>query len=81
MPTSTTAATPVLVKRGYRGPVYASTATRDLAEVLLRDSAHRQEEDARRINRYGLSKHGKALPLYTGADALRAIHTDVRSNV
>ncbi len=64
---------PVLVKRGYRGPVYASTATRDLADVLLRDSAHLQEEDARRINRYGLSKHGKALPLYTGADALRAI--------
>ena len=31
---------PVLVKRGYRGPVYASTATRDLADVLLRDSAH-----------------------------------------
>ena len=64
---------PVLVKRGYGGPVYASTATRDLADVLLRDSAHLQEEDARRINRYGLSRHGKALPLYTGADALRAI--------
>ena len=64
---------PVLVKRGYRGPVYASTATRDLADVLLRDSAHLQEEDARRVNRYGISKHGKALPLYTGADAVRAV--------
>ena len=64
---------PVLVKRGYRGPVYASTATRDLADVLLRDSAHLQEEDARRSNRYGISKHGKALPLYTGADAVRAV--------
>ena len=64
---------PVLVKRGYRGPVYASTATRDLADVLLRDSAHLQEEDARRVNRYGISKHGKALPLYTGADAARAV--------
>jgi metallo-beta-lactamase family protein len=64
---------PVLVKRGYRGSVYASTATRDLADVLLRDSAHLQEEDARRINRYGISKHGKALPLYTGADAVRAV--------
>ena len=63
---------PVLVKRGYRGPVYASTATRDLADVLLRDSAHLQEEDARRVNRRGLSKHGTALPLYTRADALRA---------
>ena len=64
---------PVLVKRGYGGPVYASSATRDLADVLLRDSAHLQEEDARRINRYGISKHGKALPLYTGADAVRAV--------
>ena len=64
---------PVLVKRGYKGPVFASTATSDLADVLLRDSAHLQEEDARRNNRYGLSKHGKALPLYTGADARRAI--------
>jgi len=64
---------PLLVKDGYRGPVHASVATRDLADVLLRDSAHLQEEDARRINRYGISKHGKALPLYTDADAQRAI--------
>ena len=64
---------PVLVKRGYRGPVYTSAATRDLADVLLRDSAHLQEEDARRANRYGTSKHEKALPLYTGADAVRAV--------
>ena len=64
---------PVLVKHGYRGPIYASAATRDLADVLLRDSAHLQEEDARRINRYGISKHGKALALYTGADAVRAV--------
>lgn len=63
---------PVLVKRGYRGPVYASPATRDLAAVLLADSAHLQEEDARRANRYGTSKHAKALPLYTKADAARA---------
>ncbi|WP_088278382.1 MBL fold metallo-hydrolase RNA specificity domain-containing protein [Ideonella sp. A 288] len=64
---------PGLVKQGYRGPVYASPATRDLAEVLLLDSAHLQEEDARRANRYGYSRHEKALPLYTRADAHRAI--------
>lgn len=64
---------PVLVKQGYRGPVYASPATRDLAAVLLADSAHLQEEDARRANRYGTSKHEKALPLYTKADAARAV--------
>jgi len=64
---------PVLVKHGFRGPVYASAATRDLAEVLLLDSAHLQEEDARRANRYGYSRHAKALPLYTRRDAQRVI--------
>jgi metallo-beta-lactamase family protein len=56
---------PVLVKHGFRGPIYATPATCDLAEVLLLDSAHLQEEDARRANRYGYSRHAKALPLYT----------------
>jgi metallo-beta-lactamase family protein len=64
---------PALVKHGFRGPVYATQATRDLAEVLLLDSAHLQEEDARRANRYGYSRHEKALPLYTRRDAQRAI--------
>jgi metallo-beta-lactamase family protein len=64
---------PSLVKQGYTGPVYASVATRDLCEVLLLDSAKLQEEDARRANKYGYSKHAKALALYTVADAKRAI--------
>jgi metallo-beta-lactamase family protein len=64
---------PALVKHGFRGPVHASAATRDLAEVLLLDSAHLQEEDARRANRYGYSRHDKALPLYTRRDAQRAV--------
>jgi len=64
---------PVLVKHGYRGPVFASPATRDLAGVLLMDSAYLQEEDARRANRYGYSRHDKALALYTRADAARSL--------
>ncbi len=64
---------PVLVKHGWRGPVYASPATCDLAQVLLLDSAYLNEEDARRANRYGYSKHAKALPLYTRAEARRAL--------
>ena len=64
---------PVLVKHGYRGPVHASPATCALLQVLLLDSAHLQEEDARRANRYGYSRHEKALPLYTRADAQRAL--------
>ena len=64
---------PGLVKAGFRGPIYASPATCDLAQVLLLDSAHLQEEDARRANRQGFSRHAKALPLYTKADAKKAI--------
>ena len=64
---------PVLVRQGFRGPIYTSTATRDLAEVLLQDAASLQEEDARRANRQGFSRHAKALPLFTRADARRAV--------
>ena len=64
---------PGLVKAGFRGPIFASPATCDLAQVLLLDSAHLQEEDARRANRHGFSRHEKALPLYTKADAKKAI--------
>jgi len=64
---------PRLVSQGFKGPIYASRATRDLCEVLLLDSARLQEEDARRANRYGYTRHQKALPLYTTADAKRAI--------
>ena len=64
---------PALVRQGFEGPIYASPATRDLAEVLLLDAAHLQEEDARRANRMGFSRHEKALPLFTQADARKAI--------
>jgi metallo-beta-lactamase family protein len=64
---------PVLVKAGFKGPVIATAATRALCEVLLMDAAHLQEEDARRANRYHYSRHAPALPLYTRADAQRAM--------
>ena len=64
---------PALVRHGFRGPVYCSRATRDLAEVLLLDAAHLQEEDARRANRQGFSRHAKALPLFTRADVQRTL--------
>ncbi len=66
-------ALPLLVRRGYRGPIYCTAATADLLGVLLPDSAHLQEEDAERANRRGYSKHKPALPLYTTADAERAL--------
>jgi metallo-beta-lactamase family protein len=64
---------PVLLRQGFPGPIYSSPATRELAQVLLLDAAHLQEEDARRANRDGFSRHAKALPLFTRADARRTL--------
>ena len=66
---------PLLVKNGYRGKVYCSSGTRDLCEVLLPDSGHLQEEEARYANRAGYSKHHPALPLYTRGDAEQALRS------
>ena len=60
---------PRLVKQGFRGRILCTPATRELAEVLLKDAAHLQEEDADYLNRKGLSKHKPALPLFDTADA------------
>ena len=64
---------PVLVRMGYRGPVYCTRGTRDLCRIMLRDSARLQEEEAAYANRHGLSKHHPALPLYTLEDAENAL--------
>lgn len=60
---------PLLVKNGFKGSIYASEATEDLCKILLPDCGFLQEEDARRANKYGYSKHKPALPLYTEQDA------------
>jgi metallo-beta-lactamase family protein len=60
---------PLLVKNGFRGRIYCSRATRDLCSILLPDSGYLHEEDARRANKYGYSKHKPALPLYTKQEA------------
>jgi len=60
---------PLLVKRGFSGPVICTEATRDLCEILLPDSGHLQEKDAEFANRHQFSKHHPALPLYTLKDA------------
>jgi metallo-beta-lactamase family protein len=60
---------PLLVRNGFKGPVYCTSATRDLCSILLPDSGHLQERDAEYANRHGFSKHKPALPLYTEAEA------------
>jgi metallo-beta-lactamase family protein len=59
---------PRLVRQGFRGPIYCTPASRELAEILLEDAAHLQEEDAAYLNRKGLTRHQPALPLFTAAD-------------
>lgn len=60
---------PLLVKRGFTGPILCTKATHDLCAVLLPDSGFLQEKDAEFANRHGHSKHKPALPLYTRQDA------------
>lgn len=56
---------PLLARRGFDGPIYCTPATRELAAILLRDSAYLQEEQAAHANRFGYTKHKPAEPLYT----------------
>lgn len=60
---------PLLIKHGFKGKVYCSTATRDLCRILLPDSGRLQEEQADYANRHEFSKHHPALPLYSEEDA------------
>ncbi len=64
---------PLLVRNGFRGPVWGSAGTGALLRILLADAAHLQEEDARRANRYHYSRHDPALPLYDSDDVERAL--------
>ena len=65
---------PSLARVGYRGPIHATTATAALCEIMLRDAAHIQEQDAaylnQKTNRKGLEP---VVPLYTLNDAEDAI--------
>lgn len=58
---------PFLVHEGYTNPIFATPATRDLCAVMLADSAHIQESDAKH-----LARHGKphVPPLYAMRDAV-----------
>jgi len=64
---------PRLCQQGFSGRIHCTCATQDLCDIMLRDSAHLQEEDARWANKKGFSKHTPALPLYTEADAEKAL--------
>jgi metallo-beta-lactamase family protein len=64
---------PRLVKEGFRGPIYATSPTIDLCGIILPDSGHLQEEDARFYNKTEKSKHHPAQPLYTFVEAQNSL--------
>jgi len=64
---------PLLVRNGFKGRVFCTMGTAQLCGILLPDSAALAEEDAIYANRKGFSRHHPALPLYTSADAARAL--------
>jgi len=78
---------PLLVKRGFRGPIYAQRATADLMPIMLLDSASLAEGDAERFNRRRAHGEAEMQPLYTRddvADAMalvRALPYDEREGI
>lgn len=64
---------PALVQQGFEGPIVCTQGTSELAEIVLKDSAHLQEEDARYAAEKGFSKHAQPRALYTTEDAIRTL--------
>ncbi|NUM70921.1 MAG: MBL fold metallo-hydrolase [Ignavibacteriaceae bacterium] len=72
---------PNLVKQGFRGNIYCTFATKDLATLMLQDSAHIQEKDVEFVNKKR-KKQGKNLfePLYTQEDVVETIRMFIGVN-
>lgn len=66
-------ALPLLMKHGFKGPIYATPSTIELCHILLPDSAQLQEEEAHFANKHHTSKHTPAMPLYTVQDVRRTL--------
>lgn len=60
---------PLLLKQGFKGRIHATRPTVEITQLILKDSAKIQEEDAARANKHQYSKHHPAKPLYTQEEA------------
>ena len=64
---------PKLTREGFEGKIYCTSATAEIAKIILLDSAHIQEEDAafkrKRHKKEGRTGPRPVVPLYTGEDA------------
>lgn len=59
---------PALVRQGFRGLVLTTEGSARLAEIVLRDAAHLQEQDAEYAAAHGYSRHTPPLPLFDTVD-------------
>jgi metallo-beta-lactamase family protein len=64
---------PRLVKLGFKGKIFGTSPTLKAAEIILKDAAKIQEEEAERANKEGYSKHKPALAFYTVEDVINTI--------
>jgi metallo-beta-lactamase family protein len=70
---------PLLAKRGFRGEIVTTAATRELARLVMLDSGHLQEEEAQYQQRKAVRRHGhhhhaeSTVPLYTVLDSLNTM--------
>lgn len=65
---------PLLVERGFNGPIYTHVAGKNLLRILLKDAAFLAEKDAEWENRKRARKHLKPIsPIYTLADVLQTL--------
>lgn len=64
---------PTLIKQGFVGKIYASAATRDVAELIMLDAAHIQEEAARRANHDNYQPETPVVTLYTADDVKHTV--------
>jgi metallo-beta-lactamase family protein len=73
---------PLLAKRGFHGEIISTAATRELARLVMLDSAHLQEEEARSSPHHAApqaANHAPAAPLYTLLDAQNSLEAFGRS--
>ena len=74
---------PLLVQRGFRGEIITTSASRELARLVMLDAAHLQEEEARYRKRKSENRHAghEDAPLYTTLDALNSFDYFGRSAI
>ncbi len=71
---------PRLIKEGFKGKIFCTSATLALCRILLPDTGYLQEEEAEWLNKKKFSKHSPALPLFTEKEAEQALQRFAAKN-